>query len=226
MTAALLRVRMESGQIWDDPSEDLLFELLSDMERGEEQFLIVERVADATGQTFAQVARTDAGGYQVEYREGEEDRHFQALTEDKRLVHSVITLWAFELPGWQDALPWAPCGSPTTGRPYRYGLAGQPITSGELGKHSCRLSSLVNAVQRLTAWRRPGTGGQLGRQKREPAHLIAYADVRACQSVTGRRAHTIGQQQLDLVPLAAGSFSALASVGSPHRQSPSVAFWS
>ncbi|WP_446213422.1 hypothetical protein [Micromonospora sp. IBSANI012] len=108
MTAALLRVRMESGQIWDDPSEDLLFELLSDMERGEEQFLIVERVADATGQTFAQVVRTDAGGYQVEYREGDEDSHFQALTEDKRLVHSVITSWAFELPGWRDALPWAP----------------------------------------------------------------------------------------------------------------------
>lgn len=99
---------MQSGQIWDDPSEDLLFELLSDMERGEEQFLVVDRLTDATGQTFTQVARTDAAGYQVEYREGGEDRHFQAYAEDKRLVHSVITCWAFELPGWRDALPWVP----------------------------------------------------------------------------------------------------------------------
>lgn len=107
MTAPLLRVTMESGQIWHDPSEDLLFELLSDMERGEEQFLIVERLTDATGQTFAQVARTQPDGYQVEYREGDEDRHFQAFTGDKRLVHSVITSWAFELAGWRAALPWA-----------------------------------------------------------------------------------------------------------------------
>ena len=108
MTAPLLRVRMESGQTWEDPSEDLLFELLSDMERGEEQFFVMDRLADVTGQTFVQVARTDAGGYQVEYREGDEDRHFQAFTEDKRTVHSVITSWAFELPGWRNALPWAP----------------------------------------------------------------------------------------------------------------------
>jgi hypothetical protein len=107
MTVPLLRATMESGQIWHDPSEDLLFELLSDIERGEEQFLVVERLADATGQTFAQVARTGANGYQVEYREGDEDSHFQAFTEDKRLVHSVLTAWAFELPGWRTALPWA-----------------------------------------------------------------------------------------------------------------------
>lgn len=108
MALPLLRVKTESGETWDDPSEDLLFELLSDMERGEEQFLIVDCLADATGQTFVQVARTGAGAYQVEYREGGEDRHLQAFTEDKRLVHSVITCWAFELPDWRDALPWAP----------------------------------------------------------------------------------------------------------------------
>ncbi|MCM0674038.1 hypothetical protein NCC78_04885 [Micromonospora phytophila] len=108
MTAPLLRVRMESGQIWDDPSDDLLFELLSDMERGNEQFLVMDRLADVTGQTFVQVARTEVGGYQVEYREGDADRHFQAFTEDKRIAHSVITSWAFELPGWRNALPWVP----------------------------------------------------------------------------------------------------------------------
>jgi hypothetical protein len=40
MNEPILRVQMESGQIWHDPSEDLLFELLSDMERGEEEFLM------------------------------------------------------------------------------------------------------------------------------------------------------------------------------------------
>jgi hypothetical protein len=108
MNEPILRVQMESGQIWHDPSEDLLFELLSDMERGEEEFLIVERMSDPTGQTYAQVCRIDEGGYQVEHRDGGPGQHFQAVTPDKRLAHHVITAWAFELPGWREAMAWEP----------------------------------------------------------------------------------------------------------------------
>jgi hypothetical protein len=108
MTDPMLRAVLDSGQTWDDPSEDLLFDLLSDIEAGEEEFMIVERTADETGHTYAQVRRTDDGLYQVEYRAGGPSRHFQAFTPDKRLAHSAITAWAFELPGWRETLPWAP----------------------------------------------------------------------------------------------------------------------
>jgi hypothetical protein len=108
MTEPVLRALTGSGQTWDDPSEDLLFDLLSDIEAGEEEFLIVERASDTTGQTYAQVRRTDDGLYQVEHRDGSPRQHFQAFTPDKRLAHSLITAWAFELPGWREALPWKP----------------------------------------------------------------------------------------------------------------------
>jgi hypothetical protein len=106
MIEPILRVQMESGQSWDDPSEDLFFQLLSDMERGEEEFLIVERTSDPTGQTYAQVRRTDTGSYYVEHRDGGPSQHFQALTPDKRLAHRLITTWAFEIPGWREAQAW------------------------------------------------------------------------------------------------------------------------
>ena len=68
---------MESGATWDDPSEDLLFDLFSEIERGNEKFIVVERLADSTGQTYAQSIRNDDGSYLVERREGRPDAHFQ-----------------------------------------------------------------------------------------------------------------------------------------------------
>lgn len=106
MAIPILRAAMDSGETYDDPSEDLLFELLSDIERGDEEFLIVERLADGTGQTYAQVRRTDHGQYQVEHRDGGPDRHFQAFTPDMRLAHMLVTGWAFELPSWREAVSW------------------------------------------------------------------------------------------------------------------------
>jgi hypothetical protein len=108
MTDPVLRATMASGTTWNDPSEDLLFELLTDIEAGDEDFLIVDRTGDPSGNTYAQVIRTHDALYQVEHRDGGPGRHFQAFTPDKRQAHSVLTGWAFELPGWREGLPWTP----------------------------------------------------------------------------------------------------------------------
>ena len=55
----ILRAIPEMGQSWDDPSEDLLFMLLEDIESGQGAFLIVERTTDPSGQTYAQALRRD-----------------------------------------------------------------------------------------------------------------------------------------------------------------------
>ena len=108
MPTPILRATTESGAVWDDPSEDLLLELLGDIERGAELFVIVDRrggVGD--GQTYMQVI-LEGDVYGVERRDGSAERHFQATTSDKRLVHAVLWRWAFEQPGWQEALHWEP----------------------------------------------------------------------------------------------------------------------
>ena len=108
MTAPILRATMESGETFDDPSEDLLFMLLETIERGEEEFLVLERTADSSGQTYAQTARGQDGSWIVERREGSADRHFGATLTDLRQVHAILTGWAFGLPEAVDATPWAP----------------------------------------------------------------------------------------------------------------------
>ncbi len=104
----VLRAIMESGETWDDPSEDLLFILLEDLSDKNELFVIVERTADTSRQTYMQVLRTDDSSYRLEHRHGSADRHFFAVTPDVRLAHRVLTDWSFELPGWETALPWQP----------------------------------------------------------------------------------------------------------------------
>jgi len=97
---------MSSGASWDDPSEDLLYELLGDVERGDEQFVIVELTADLTGQTYAQAIKADAGEWLLERRDGSADRHFRALLPDLRGTHRALTMWALATSGWQQAAPW------------------------------------------------------------------------------------------------------------------------
>jgi len=81
--------------------------LLEDVENGESSWLIVERLADASTQTYAQCLRLVDGRYVVEHRDGSPTRHFTAVVDDFRAAHSVLTAWAFGLPGWREN-PWAP----------------------------------------------------------------------------------------------------------------------
>ena len=95
----ILRACPEYGPSWDDPSEDLLFLLLQDIEAGEGTFLIVERIADPTQQTYAQAMLLEDGSYVLEHREGDSAHHYRTDVADMRAAHALLTGWAFELPG-------------------------------------------------------------------------------------------------------------------------------
>ena len=53
-----------------------------------------------------QVYREGDGTYAVEYREGAEDRHFEAVAADLRQVHQVLTAWAADSSGWREVFEW------------------------------------------------------------------------------------------------------------------------
>ena len=99
---------MESGATWDDPTEDALYELLLHIERGDEEFIVIERTSDPSGQTYAQSIHCDDRSWLVERRDGSADRHFRASSADIRSTHQVLTAWAFELDGWRGAAAWEP----------------------------------------------------------------------------------------------------------------------
>lgn len=100
-----MRAKAETGEAYDDPSEDLLFMLFEDIANGDEDFFIVERTEDRAGQTYIQVARASSG-FVLEYRDGGPDRHFGTECDDMRLAHQVVTGWAFGFDGWKDDLEW------------------------------------------------------------------------------------------------------------------------
>ncbi|MEW1721096.1 hypothetical protein [Streptomyces sp. NPDC093109] len=114
MTKPVLRATEWDGTSWDDPSEVQLHDLLADMNL-RWRFVIVERLdLEPAGQHYMQVYLNDDLSYQVEYREGGPDRHFQAHVPREHELFSlepvadVLQDWAFGRPGWREALPWVP----------------------------------------------------------------------------------------------------------------------
>lgn len=105
---ATIRASVESGNSWDDPSEDHLFLLVEDIERGDESYLIVERLNDSSGQTYLQTIRNEDGGYLVERRDGSADKHFQTRASDYKYAHALIAAWAFGERGVGTPDEWMP----------------------------------------------------------------------------------------------------------------------
>ena len=101
----VLRAETSSGEHYDQPSEDALFMLMEDL-RSDQDYFIVESVADTAQQTYMQVMRV-GNGFLVERRSGSEDTHEHATSDDLRAVHQDLTTWAFGLPR-DTALTWEP----------------------------------------------------------------------------------------------------------------------
>lgn len=120
MSTSGIRAEMPSGAVWDDPSEDLLFELLSDVERGDEEFIVVVRLeTNVPGDHYVQAILEPDGGWTVEHRHGDATTHERGRVgpspDDKRLLHQVIVSWAydfipFDAPAperdWREAVQW------------------------------------------------------------------------------------------------------------------------
>lgn len=113
MVRPILRATTAFGTSFDDPSEDDLFDLLSEMNlRG--PFVVVERLdREPAGQHFMQACLNGDKSCRVEFREGAPDRHFHATVpgpfdmSGHFVVARVLKGWAYDRPGWREALPWA-----------------------------------------------------------------------------------------------------------------------
>lgn len=82
---------------------DLLEKLALDED---EAFLIVELLADSSGQTYIQSTRNDDGTYVVEFRDGSPSQHFGTVAADMRAAHAIIASWSFGLDDWRESAEW------------------------------------------------------------------------------------------------------------------------
>ncbi|SCF72783.1 hypothetical protein [Streptomyces sp. Ncost-T10-10d] len=115
MTIPMLQALEADGTPWDDPTEEQLHDLLANMTLTW-RFVIVRRLdLEPADQHYMQVHLNDDLSYQLEYREGGPDKHFQACfdTRDQgpfavEPVAEVLRDWAFGRSSWRQALPWVP----------------------------------------------------------------------------------------------------------------------
>ncbi|OAQ64345.1 hypothetical protein VFPPC_05627 [Pochonia chlamydosporia 170] len=110
----------DGDRVLDDPSDEQLHDLLADMNLSC-NFVIVERL-DRGGEHYIQVALSEEpnyGSYQVEYRDGRPDAHFEAtvlrdsdwdsiLDHGFERVMQVVCDWVADNARWRTALPWKP----------------------------------------------------------------------------------------------------------------------
>ena len=92
---ALSRATTQSGRSYDDPSEDLLYQLFLELEAGRELFIVVERLNDATGRTFVQALRDEDGAYLVEQRAGDVETHLGTVKSGMPAAHLAVCDWLF-----------------------------------------------------------------------------------------------------------------------------------
>ncbi|MFJ5829461.1 hypothetical protein [Streptomyces sp. NPDC093089] len=110
----ILQAVEADGATWDDPSEDQLHDLLADMSLSS-RFVVVRRLdSEPVDQHYMQVFLNDDLSYQVEYREGGPDKHFQTWVPRGHGVFTVEPVaevlqgWACGRPGWREAHSWVP----------------------------------------------------------------------------------------------------------------------
>jgi hypothetical protein len=92
------RVTLQSGRFYDDPDEDMLYQLFVELETGAELYLIVHRAADPTGETFVHALRDDDGSYILEQRAGGPITQIGTVKPSLPWAHLAVCDWLFK--GW------------------------------------------------------------------------------------------------------------------------------
>jgi hypothetical protein len=118
MAVPVLRMTAASGRSLDDPTAEALHDFLANMNL-RWPFVIVDRLdREPAGQHYMQVYLNDDLTYQVEYREGGEDQHFQAhIPRQHEIigcepVARILQDWAFGPSEWREAVEWTPWSPP------------------------------------------------------------------------------------------------------------------
>ncbi|MEU2799437.1 hypothetical protein [Streptomyces sp. NPDC007117] len=115
MVKPVLRAGEAGGRTVEEPTEEALHDLLSEMNLSHRFVILERRDLQPVGQHYFQVYLNDDLSYQVEYREGSADKHYQAhvprlheVFGPEEATAELMMDWAHDRQGWREALPWTP----------------------------------------------------------------------------------------------------------------------
>ncbi|MEV4329777.1 hypothetical protein AB0K02_04430 [Streptomyces sp. NPDC049597] len=110
----VIRAVEAGGRAVDDPTCVEVHDLLADMNLSHPYVIVERRDREPAGHHYMQVCLNDDFSYQVEYREGREELHFQAHVPAQgpvigpEPVAKVIDDWMRDGDAWRTALAWTP----------------------------------------------------------------------------------------------------------------------
>ncbi|MEU3557841.1 DUF6891 domain-containing protein [Streptomyces fragilis] len=98
-------VMTEPGERVVRPTAGELAALVRRIGAAGDGFLVAQRVPDLPDE-YIQVAHRAGGDYQLEYRDGSHDRHFQTFVADPGTVADAMTGWACREQDWSREFEW------------------------------------------------------------------------------------------------------------------------
>lgn len=82
----------ENGAHWDDPSEDLLFMLIEELNHTDNTFVVIEP-DDESMTWFALVSLLEDGTYEMEWRDMSRRDHELTVETDRGHIAKELTIW-------------------------------------------------------------------------------------------------------------------------------------
>ncbi|MFI5648351.1 hypothetical protein [Kitasatospora sp. NPDC051705] len=96
----------ERGDVLKRPSKLAVGRMLANLRRGSAH-LVLERVdEDQPGRWYIQVRLRENNTFQLEYRDGVAEQHYQTLTISQEKVLGALLGWVGAKPGWRGGFMW------------------------------------------------------------------------------------------------------------------------
>ncbi|MFJ6432583.1 hypothetical protein [Streptomyces sp. NPDC091416] len=103
---AMLTATDEHGHVVKRPSRPAIGRMLANLQRGNAH-LVLERVNEEhPGSWYIQVLLRENNTYQLEFRDGVAELHYQTQTIAREKVLVALLGWASMKPGWRDGFMW------------------------------------------------------------------------------------------------------------------------
>lgn len=82
----------EDGGHWDDPSEDLLFMLITELRHSDNTFVVIEPY-DESADWFASVSLLEDGTYEMEWKDMSRRDHELTVETDRGRMAKELAIW-------------------------------------------------------------------------------------------------------------------------------------
>ncbi|GGR02381.1 DUF6891 domain-containing protein [Streptomyces netropsis] len=100
-----ITVNTEPGEVLSGITAEELATVIGRLGGKDDRFAVVERTS-GDADYYIQTWHERGGAYEVEYRDGSQERHFAARLADAEAVVAVFVGWALETDGWADGHDW------------------------------------------------------------------------------------------------------------------------